>query len=318
MLSIQKILFPTDFSQCAESAFAHATALAKRYEAELHIVHVVIWPMMIPSYGLDTLYPAFEDGRVIDNLKQAAGEQLSAHSSRARLGSINVVEAQITDDAAGPAILSYAEDHDVDLIVMGTHGRKGIKKWMLGSVTQEIIRHARCPVFTVNPDTVGDEGLDVKRLLVPVDFSEHAEPLVRYAKSLAAAYDAGMDLLHVIAHVNLPLVYGVEAIYPGAEEVMDRSRSALLHLAQNAEGPDVDVNVVVQGGDPAHQILTYAERHDMDLIVLCTHGFTGVERLLLGSVAEKVVRAAAHPVFTIHSFGKSLLPESATDESVDR
>ena len=313
MLTIRKILFPTDFSPCAESAFAHASTLARQYKAELHILHVGIWPMMIPSYGLDTLYPAFEDGRVMDQISDAAKEQLHKHACLDTVTDLDVAEAFVTGDAAGPAILEYAAENDVDLIVMGTHGRRGIRKWMMGSVAQEVVRYAVCPVFTVNPDSIGENGLDVSRILVPVDFSEQTDPLVRVAKALAETYESAIDLLHVVAHVNLPLVYGVEAIYPAVDEVIIRSKEALDALAAGAQGPASKITTHVLSGDPAHQIASFAEQEDIDLIVLATHGFTGVERLLLGSVAEKVIRSATHPVFTVNSFGKSLLPENSSD-----
>ncbi len=310
MLAIRRILFPTDFSECAEGAFAHAAALASQYGAELHVLHVVIWPVMIPSYGLDTLYPAFDDGRLVEQLKGAAEEQIQSYLGSPLTKGVRVFTEQVSGDAAAPAILAYADERDIDLIVMGTHGRRGIRKWMMGSVVQEVVRRSECPVFTVTARAAEETVPTVRRILAPVDFSEQAEPLVSYAKMLAEGYGAELDLLHVVAHVNLPLVYGVEAVYPGVDELMNRSTAAIRNLAETAGGPDVPIRVHVVSGDPAQQILEFAESHDTGLIIIATHGFTGVERLLLGSVAEKVVRAASHPVFTVKSFGKSLLPTS--------
>jgi nucleotide-binding universal stress UspA family protein len=217
-----------------------------------------------------------------------------------------MVHAQVEESSAPAAVLAYADEQDVDLIVMGTHGRRGLDRFFIGSVAEEVMRLATTPVLTVHSE--GSRGADhVERILVPVDFSEHSKLSVTYARELAATYGARIDLLHVVEDVTLPTVYGLDPYPLGAPEVLGRIENGLMTMIEEAPGADVPIEAHVRNGHPIRDIIAFAEERDTDLIVIATHGLSGVRRLLMGSVSERIVRAAPCPVFTVKSFGKQLV-----------
>jgi nucleotide-binding universal stress UspA family protein len=292
MLTVRRILFPTDGSACSERAFAHAVGMALRHGAELHVLHV-----RLPAHDRD----AFDVGLEPEAVLRARARTLAG-------ADVPVVRAE--ECAAVPAlgILEYAQVHAADLIVMGTHGRTGMERLLLGSVAEEIVRLADCPVLTVRPDADRAPG-DVHRVLAPVDFSPASWLAVAYAEHLAALYGAHLDLLHVVETLpSYGLVDIPAAFPPPSSEVEAATRTALLDLAREAGGPAVEVAPHVVAGHPTIGVLETAKALQPDLIVLPTHGRSGVKRVVLGSVAEQIVRRAACPVLVVRGQGRGLLP----------
>lgn len=309
MLRIRKVLFPTDFSTCAEYAYVHAAHLARQFQAELHVLNVAV------PYEADPNDPM-------------------AHYALHREDLVTWTDARNTDDKPGPrlihtqmrmvspamGILSYSAEYGIDLIVMGTHGRRGLDRLFLGSVAEEVVRLATCPVFTVHahPGMLEAHPESVRRILVPIDFSDSSALSLAYAGELASTYNARLDLLHVVQEAVLPTAYGIEPVSISANEIVSRSRDSLADLASRIPNLPAAVAYHVFVGNPARDIITFAQESKADLIVIATHGLTGLKRMLLGSVTEKVVRTSPCPVFTVKSFGKSLLPADlqATPETV--
>lgn len=313
MLNVRSILFPTDFSWYAESAFAHAAHLAARYGAELHVFNVAL--PHEPEQSDPMAYLPVERWEDPNQLYLASGSEggLLGWEHREYEGKdVRVVYRQMRSPSPSMAILDYADEHDIDLVVMGTRGRQGVDRWLGGSVAEEIVREAACPVLVARADDSQDEHQPVRRLLVPVDFSKHTQRALLHAIALASAYDAALDLLHVIEDISFPAAYG-GPLTPPPETVETSVRDALEELDVP---PDLPVDVHVRGGYPGRDIVEFAQEHDTDLIVMATHGRTGLRRFLLGSVTEKVVRTAPCPVFTVKSFGKSLVEdtEATADE----
>lgn len=154
--------------------------------------------------------------------------------------------------------------------------------------------------------------LDVDIILVPTDFSEPAALALAHARELAETHGARLDLLHVVEEPVFPSIYGAGAAalsghVPSLEE---RAEAALDKLAAELGAPEVDsgFGCHVKRGTPANEIVRFAEDHDADLIVIASHGQSGIERLLVGSVADRVLRTARCPVFLVQAFGKSLVP----------
>ncbi len=304
MLQIEKILFPTDHSACAERAFLHAAVLADWHDAKLHALHVAEANAEDGSF-LGRL--RFSDEEIAEELRTAWTRSEARSRKDAAAEKLRLVTKQVEAPSAPDAILRYAEDEDADLIVMGTHGRRGVRRLMLGSVAEEVVRRAACPVLTVR---TGEEDVPyrtVQRVLAPVDFSAFTPTAVAYAVELAQTYGARIDLLHVVEDATRPGAYGEGArLVVDVKAFKERAYDALAKLAREHIGFE-DVRVAVEVGHPAGAVLRYAEAHATDLIVIPTHGRSGIQRMLLGSVAEKVVRQAPCPVFTVKSFGKSLL-----------
>jgi nucleotide-binding universal stress UspA family protein len=305
MLEIRQILFPTDFSRCAEEAFEHALLWARDWGAKLHLLHARV-------HGDDDVedpanhFPDPEELR--RRLSETSRVELERLKDSRIVGDVTIELAQPRGIAPAPVILEYAEDHDIDLIVLGTHGRRGLRQLVLGSVATEVVRRSPCPVLTVRLAADAPAVRMPRRILVPVDFSEPSDVGVAHARGLAARADARIDLLHVIEVPRIPDVYGMTE-YSAAgnlDEVEGKARESLDEIAQDLGGPD-KVSCHVQQGHAAHEIVDFADKTRAEAIVIATHGLTGLQRLLMGSVAEQVVSRAACPVLTVKPFGRSLV-----------
>lgn len=309
MLQLRNILIARDFSTVSDQALRYAVDLARRTGAALHLLYAQV-------LHEDPFGPAARDrsGSPEDRIRHRLRQDADGTLFSEKYPELEVREGVERDIAAAPAILNYAADRDVDLIVMGTHGRRGVRRLLLGSVAEEVVRRADQPVLTVRQreDQTAAE-LAIERILVPIDFSEHARKALRYASEMAELYGAKIDLLHVIEEKLHPAFYvgGVQSIYdiePNIEEKV-RERLDALHDEIAAGRPGVGVHVA--SGRAAREITQFAEEQGSDLVVMSTHGLTGAERFLLGSVAEKVVRHVPVPVFTVKAFGKSLVEPAA-------
>lgn len=301
MLSIDRILWPTDFSAGAEHAFPHAALLADWHDADLHILNV--------------LEGAEEARQDMEKQFPVPKEKLANHIEEERSVSIDLEGLTVTqhqEESASPAqaIVTYADELDVDLVVAGTHGRRGLQRLLLGSVAEEVLRTAPCPVLTVRAGEERRSAGAVRNILAPVDFSEGSEMAVQHAKELALTYGAQITLLHAVEEVMYPSAYGMEIADIPGPEVVERVEESLATMARDEIGYEHVVVDSIIGYAPS-VILDYEEDYDVDMIVIATHGRSGLERLLLGSVTERVVRRAAAPVFVVKPYGKSLLPASS-------
>ena len=298
MLDIEKILFATDLSECANQALPHAIRFAELHQAELHMLHVLV------LHGADLPdrsepYPGEEEARrVLEEASSQAGGR--------------VVHALTRGFSAAPAILEYADDADIDLIVMGSHGRRGVRRMLLGSVAEEVVRTSDRPVLTIRRRKGAEaaEHVEIHRILVPVDFSKHGRQALEYARALAGTYGAEIHLLHSVDIPVYPDFY-VPVSISGLDmaKLRERSHERLERLAKESFGvePDLRVRVDVGVGRPVGEIVEYAESHEIDLIIIPTHGLTGVERALLGSVTSGVIRRAPCSVLTTKPHGRSLV-----------
>jgi nucleotide-binding universal stress UspA family protein len=304
MLAIRHILFPTDFSECAEHAFSTAAELADRFDAEVVVFHARVNEneennplayyatnsndMASPAFTLDV--PFY---RVVDIRD---GER------------VRVVQAEIYGKTAEEAILSYAERYDIDLIVMGTHGRYGPIRLLRGSTAEHVLRLAPCPVLTIKEDAMTMFSKESVELLVPVDFSDYSREALVYAAELSGLFPSKVTLLHMVEEAVFPTVYGVEAApISTVNLVLDRSRDMLEQMGREFFPADRQPVLDVRIGHAASGITAFAEDNGTDLIVLATHGLTGLKRFFLGSVAERVARHAPCAVFAVKPLGKSVV-----------
>jgi nucleotide-binding universal stress UspA family protein len=185
-----------------------------------------------------------------------------------------------------------------DLVVVGTHGRRGVGHLLLGSVAEKVVRTAPVPVLTVHRDArLPDQGL--RSLLVAHDFSEHSSLAVRQAAGWAEILGAEVTLLHVVEPVVYPEFYSVDLL---PDEIMsrlrDRSSQALDAAASELLG-DVPYRTDVVTGKAGESIVAAASAEDVDLVVIGTRGLSAVESLLLGSVAEYVMRKCPVPLLAV-------------------
>jgi nucleotide-binding universal stress UspA family protein len=303
MLRIRKVLYPTDFSRCAGHALPHTLHLAKTYGAELHLLHALVLHEADPS-NLSHRLPDMEELYLL--LEEHAETQMKAAIEEHGRAGFTIKSDQVRAISAAGAILDYATENEIDLVVMGTHGRRGLRRLLLGSVAEEVVRLAPCPVLTVPEREDGARPGHMERIVVPVDFSEHAKLALAYAVQLADVYEAKLHLLHVVDEVIYPDFYPPVIPSGGSitEELRDQSLERMRGLLSGFEGADAAVHV--RAGRAAPEIADFAEGQSADLVVMASHGLTGISHVLLGSVTEQLIRRAPCPVFTVKGFGRKL------------
>jgi len=300
MQPIRHILVARDFSPCSERALEAALILAERAGATLHVVHAEV--LHEDPYGKPE-----EAAATLDKLRTRLKEGIERDQDftyRFDPGSVKMEHEVLRDVAAAPALIDYAETHDVDLIVMGTHGRRGLRRMLLGSVAEEVVRWAPCPVLTVRSEEQVDGEL--KSILVPVDFSASSQAAVRQAFRLARLFGARLDVLHVGETVPVPNFYdtgGVAYEFGSsfAEEAINELHGFAADAFPEEPGEKVEVQAHVGVGHSPNVIAKEAERLGSDLIVMGTRGLSGLKHLLIGSVAERVLRLARVPVLIAKS-----------------
>jgi nucleotide-binding universal stress UspA family protein len=202
------------------------------------------------------------------------------------------VEHRLADGEAAIEILEVADDIQAGLIVMGTHGRSGLSRQLLGSVTERTLRDATCPVLAVNKNTLPAK---IQTILFPTDLSDSSESALGVAFSLARDYRARLIVLHVAS-------FGQAVPYSEFERMLKESsayRRQLEDKLRHCQKPECNAEFRVEEGDPAEQIVRAAKQARSDLIVMGSHGRTGLRRLLMGSVAEKTLRSASCPVLLV-------------------
>ena len=310
MLSIRRILFPTDFSESSNQALKHALFLAREHGAELDVLHVIRAMPGYPEMGVPDMKPM--GGEEARQHMRNQFESIEGH------GAVNPQFVIEEETNVGRAILDYAERRDADLIVLGTHGRQGVRRLLLGSEAEEVLRGAKQPVLAIRKQDPPFPAASIRRILVPVDLSDHSTAALTHAREMAVVYDAEVAVVHVVdPELRYPSVYAeltgetidsTLAIEPAVQGVLDEMTSSVQEAG-------VETHIHIGHGNPAQYITDFAETHDADLTVLSSHGHSGLERFLVGSVAEKVMRTANCPVFIVKSFGKMIASNSGAAAS---
>lgn len=297
-MRIRKILMPTDFSDCADTALTHAIFLAEQFGAELHFLHVVA------LHTEDPFHPThhFPDNEEIFlRLQEISASEMRELLRAHKTETLKIHEHQRRAIAPGPEIVDFALQEHVDLIIMGGHGRRGLRRLLLGSVAEEVVQTAPCPVLTLRAAKVPSELERIERIVVPIDFSEPSRDGLVAAREWAEIYGAALDIVHVVQHPAYPQYY--EGIFPsssdgGFPQAAVKVEEALTRFVKDTEGPTIESELYVLEGGAADRITAFAKERKADLIVMSTRGLTGLEHALLGSVAERVVRRAECPVLT--------------------
>ena len=303
---LNRILFPHDFSECAGQAFTHAIYFAEKYDAELHLLHVVTLFEDAPQVN-EKNFP--DKGTIQKRLEEISASKMKGLKEKHESENLKIVVSVKRAVSEAPEILDYASEKDVDLIVMGTHGRRGIGHLFLGSVAEEVVRLSNVPVFTIKEEEKPKPIKNWEKILVPIDFSEHSNTALAHAKAIAESYEAGLQLLHVIEEPVHPALSlgGKSSIFDIVPDLKADCKKRIEKMMKETKGPEVKSEIFIIEGTASSDIIRFANETNSDLIVIATHGLTGIEHLLMGSVTEKVVRMASCPVFTVKSFGKHLV-----------
>ncbi|MFC6757556.1 MULTISPECIES: universal stress protein [Haloarcula] len=288
------ILVPTDGSDHADRAADHAALLAGAFDATVHLLTVV---------DIEAAAGPFSAGGVDDDyIEQRTASERDALEERAAKVDGDV-ETAVTTGKPSEGILEYVRDTDVDLVVMGTHGRSGLRRYLTGSVAERVLRLSPVPVLTVRATDASEVGNGYGDILVPTDGSGRAAAAVGHAVAVADAFGS---TVHAVSVVNVgDIATGAEVSVPAGllEELEAAATDATESIATEAAAAGVEAVTAVRTGRPKHDLLEYVADHDVDLVVMGTHGRTGLDRVLLGSTAEALVRRAEVPVLTVSEGG---------------
>ena len=305
MMRLKRILFPTDFSRFSRHALPHAVKLAREHGAELHLLHAIVLHEDDP-YELAHQLPDVSRIRgILDEVaRNRMGDLIQDHD----VPDLVISQVHRRDVSAAPPIVEYAREAAIDLIVMGTHGRRGFRRLLMGSVAMEVIRLAPCSVFTVRGDCRPASKYGLKRILVPTDFSPPGRKALVAAKALASAYGAEVQLVHVLEDFLHPAFYnlGATQVSDLQPEIIPKTQAALQALVEiESDEEQLPARCFVREGHPAHEILRFAEEEESDLVVMATHGLRGVKDFFLGSTTERVISGAQTPVLVVRESTRS-------------
>src|SRR5688500_10237741 len=274
MTRISRILVPTDFSAASDEALAFAKTLAGRFGASLHLVHAFEDPFTAAAFASEaySTVPLSLRDDLLREAEQRLAERLPEDQKVLFNGTTEIVTGTPTR-----TIVDYSATLGADLIVMGTHGRSGMAHLLLGSVAERVVRLAAAPVLTIR-----QPAGPVKRVLVPTDFSATADAALDYAYLVAERFGASLQLLHVLDDPFVSEGMTAEAYISEApvlrSAMLSDAQSRLLHRsAPRDQGVRVDSEVLF--GHGAKTIADYAQQRGVDLIVMGTHGRTGVAHL---------------------------------------
>jgi nucleotide-binding universal stress UspA family protein len=290
-----EILFPTDGSDGANAVLDHVLDIADAHGSRVRVLNVA-----------DTNQPSVlrEGGDVLDVLKEEGKRVVGDAADRARERGVSVI-TEVIQGEPYRTIVDYADSHGVDLIVMPTHGRQGLERFLLGSTTERVVRRADVPVLTVKPDADSGVRYPYANVLVPTDGSDCAREALATGVDVVKAEKASLHLVSVIDTMSL----GVDVRSDVRIELLEESANEILQDAFDfVEDAGIDpVSETVEYGTSVHgAILSYIEDNDIDLVVVGTHGRTGFDRYVLGSVTEYLIRTSPIPVLTVRETSAEL------------
>lgn len=281
-----RILVPTDGSDAADNAVGEGIALARRFDASLHAIYVIEYENYLNRVKSDLSTELAAQGeRVLDGITARADQQ-----------GVDITTQLIDPDKpVHQELVEYGTEHDIDMLVMGTHGRTGLNRLVLGSVTERTLRISPIPVLTVHEGT--DIASEFETILLPTDGSQTATEAATHAIQLAVMTDA---TLHIVYAIDLTITageYGSGSVLDALEAAGQQAVDTVIDRATDAGVQSVEASIL--SGAPSRAITNYATDRDVDLVVMGTHGRSGLDRFLIGSVTEKVVRLVEVPVLSV-------------------
>jgi nucleotide-binding universal stress UspA family protein len=277
-ISFKNILFLTDFTEASEAALAYAVGLARDYNAQLYPAHACN-----PVMPAETVMPQFLEA-VVDNSRKQLAKLARQHEINGR--------PLFAQDSIETAFPKWINEHGIDLVIAGTHGRRGLQRFLMGSSAEFIFRNATCPVLTVGPHVAVRpyKGFTVDNILFPTDLGSHAEFAAAYALSFARKKHARLTFMHVIPQQ--------EASQPDRAELISGARRKLEKLVPADAKEWCKPEIAVEIGDPALELVGYAEKERPDLIVLGLPYNKKFSAFRTG-VTYKLVSSAPCPVLTV-------------------
>jgi nucleotide-binding universal stress UspA family protein len=297
-MQIKQILVPTDFSENAGLAVSYAVELAKQSSAKLHLLHIPV----VPTYLLmDLSYNPGPEAvtRILNDSQEALDEQAKGIAAAG-------VEylAAIREGTVHEVIRDYAKEHDVDLVVIGTHGRTGISKLMYGSVTERVLKTVHTPIVVIPPEG----GKMPSSIVIAFDFSEPAKRAAEVARAIHGLFHGPLHMVHTYLDVWGEYTDRGAVIGEAAEKRREALRLGLHEMLQSEADQlfSIDAQTIqthLVTGDPAEGILQVAKEVGATLIAAGITGKSGIERLLIGSAARRLLHDSKVPLLLAHNDG---------------
>lgn len=281
-----RILVPTDGSDSATAALEHALDVAADRGATVHVLNVA-----------DTKQPSLArlGTDVVDALEREGEEIVSEAADRAAERGV-ATSTHVVQGEPREAIVESITETEFDLVVMGAHGRRGLGEYVLGSVTDYVVNRSDVPVLTVRAAEDATRPFPYAKVLVPTDGSVHARAAVELGATIADRHDATLHLLTVAD--ELPELPDAESAQLPTQ-VTENLQAILDEEAATATRAGVDdVTTAIATGSVPREVTSYVDAEGIDLVVMGTHGRTGLDGHLLGSFTERVIRTSSVPVLT--------------------
>jgi nucleotide-binding universal stress UspA family protein len=293
MLRIERILCPIDFSEFSARAYDYAQSLARHYRATVFLQHVLDFVLPPYDYYAPASYLDQDLRKMCTDAREQLQEFAKSHTRNGVQPECFVQEGEVTD-----SVLSFAEAQMVDLIVMGTHGRRGFDRVALGSVAEKVLRKACCPVLVVHkpgPEAVAPEGaqnsIELRRVIFCTDFSDPSQRALEYGLSAAAEFDAELTLLHVLEDV--PSSASIDEEITSAKKELDK----LIPPEGVKAGK---VKTLVRIGRAYEQIIELALETQADLVIMAVRGRNSLDLAVFGSTTYRVIQLGPCPVLAVH------------------
>lgn len=304
-MEFKRLLLTTDFSDCAAQAYAPAASWARSFGGRIDLVHGVEYP---PAYEAPTLGPGKD---FVEGYRELLQGRLLEQAGKSVFRGLEV-HPHLVDGYGPRAIQDFVEKQHIDLVVQASHGHAGWKRFVLGSFAECVLRVSSVPVLTIRrpseePPGEASQDFAPKRILYACDLSENCEAALKATRMLAEHWSSKVRAVH--AWQSLPALAGIygmglEGAPPPLEEETRETEELLRQRLRETVDPvldDVDHESELAFGPAGPTLLDEAAQFGADLICLGTHGRTGWKQLILGSVAERVVREAHCSVLTVRS-----------------
>lgn len=293
----RKILVPLDGSELAEQAMPAAMALARQSRGEILLLRVPVFETAVmPAFGgYGVLYPE----QSLEHSRAEAREYLKSAQKTIVVPDVTC-RALIVDGDVASAIVDVAKEENVDVIVMSTHGYSGVTRWVMGSVTERVLGDALCPVYVVRTPELP------RHVMITLDGSEFSERALEPGLEMAAIYGAKVTLMSAVREVNVSVLKEMETIECGMaqrlhDDMVNNVEEYLGKIAKRYHRDGLTSKTATTLEPAATSILDYAETYNVDLLVMATHGRSGLLRWVYGSVTEKVLRGAKRSMLIVRA-----------------
>ncbi len=305
MADYKNILFPVDLAEVSPRLIGQVKEMGARFSAGVHVLYVA--PEL--EYAKVFYAPGPPAVRTYQSELVEAAENRLETLVQEQMSDIRDLTAKVVRGEVRTEILNYIQENDISLVMMETKARRGLDRVLFGSVTQGIVQLSPAPVLTFNPlaEESAEKGLvETRRILCPVDLSAVFSPeLLDHAKTVGDKFSAELHLLYVVRSTTS--YYGGDYIpSPDVDRIQTdlktEAKENLDEFAANFAGEYPALATAVESGHTARQILKYVDENDISMVIMGTHGRRGLDRVVFGSVAQRVVQSATVPVMTLNPY----------------